>query len=118
MIKKITCIECPVGCSLSVDIENCKAVKVSGSKCPKGEVYAVSEVENPMRILTCTVVAKGLRLKMIPVRTDAPIPKPKIHQAMAEIRKVRVTKPISPGEPIIKNLLNLKVNLISTREVE
>ena len=118
MIKKITCIDCPVGCSLSVDIENHKAVKVSGNKCPKGEIYAVSEVENPMRILTSTVIAKGLRLKMIPVRTDVPIPKAKIPQAMEEIRKVRVTKPVLQGKPIIKNLLNLKANLISTREAE
>ena len=117
MTKKLTCIECPIGCGLSVDIENCKVVKVSGNKCPKGETYAASEVENPVRILTSTVVAKGLELKMIPVRTDGPIPKANIYQTAAELRKVRITKPVSQGERIIKNFLGLGVNIISTREV-
>ena len=117
MIKKITCIECPVGCVLLVDIENCRVVRVSGEKCPEGEAYAVSEVENPMRILTSTAIAKGLELNMIPVRTDRPIPKAKIQEAMAEIRKIRITKPLLSGDIIIKNFLTLGVNLISTREV-
>ncbi|MFC1576196.1 DUF1667 domain-containing protein [Candidatus Omnitrophota bacterium] len=117
MIKKLTCIECPLGCSLQVDIENCKVVKVEGNKCPKGEAYATQEVENPMRILTATVVAKGLELKVIPVRTDAPIPKSKMTEAMAEIGKARVARPVSMGEPIVKDFLNLNVNLVATRAV-
>jgi len=36
MNKIITCIECPAGCELSVDIENAKIIKVSGNKCPNG----------------------------------------------------------------------------------
>ena len=66
MIKKLTCIECPKGCVLSVDVENCRVVEIAGSECPKGEKYAVAEIEYPTRILTSTVLAEGLPLKMIP----------------------------------------------------
>jgi CxxC motif-containing protein len=116
MTKKLTCIECPVGCALSVDIESCKVVAISGHKCPKGEKYAISEVENPLRILTSAVLAEGLPLRVIPVRTDNPIPKAKIIEAMAEIKRIKINKPVAVGEVIARNFLGLNVNLIATRD--
>ena len=90
MIKKLTCIECPKGCSLSIDIENCRVVKVGGNECPKAERYAMQEIENPMRILTSAVLAEGLSLKMVPVRTDKPMPKGRLAEAMEEVKKIRL----------------------------
>ena len=118
MIKKITCIECPIGCRLTVDAENSKAIKVTGNECPKGEVYAVSEIENPVRILTSAVLCRGLSLKMISVRTDKPIPKSRIFEAMKEIKRIRVNKPLSAGDIIVKRFMGSEVNLIVTREAE
>ena len=118
MIKKLICIECPKGCRLSVDIENGRVVKVAGNECPKGEKYAISEVENPARIVTSAILGQGLELKMIPVRTDRSIPKSRIFEAMNEIKKIKVQKPLSAGNVIVKNFLGLDVNLISTRKAE
>lgn len=115
MTKKLTCIECPMGCTLSVDIENCKVAKVSGNKCPKGEKYAVSEVETPLRVLTSAVACENLSLKMLPVRTDKAIPKAKLMEGMDEIRKIRVSKPVAAGEVLVKNFLGLDADLIATR---
>jgi len=116
MIKRMTCIECPKGCLLSVTIDDNGAVaQVSGNKCPKGVIYAKAEVENPVRILTSSVLAQGLSLKMIPVRTDKPIPKTKLVDSMNEIRKIRITQPVSAGDIIVTNFLGLGVNLIVTR---
>jgi CxxC motif-containing protein len=117
MTKQITCIECPVGCSLDVDIENCRVVKVTGNSCPKGELYAFGEVENPVRILTSSVLAEGLSLKMVPVRTTGPIPKKDISRAMDDIKKIRVTRAIAAGDVIVRNFTAQGVDLISTREV-
>lgn len=116
MIKKLTCIECPKSCSLSIDIENCRVIKVTGNECPKGKIYAGSEVENPLRILTSTVLTEGLDLKMLPVRTDRPIPKSRILDAMNEIKAMRINKHVNPGEVIAENFLSLGVNLIATRQ--
>ena len=117
MIKKLTCIDCPKGCGLEVDIENCRVNKVSGNKCPKGEQYAIAEIENPVRILTTTVLSEGLSMKMVPVRIDKPIPKSRMHEAMEEIKKLKISKPQRPGEIVLKHLLGLDVNLIVTRDV-
>lgn len=116
MIKRLTCIECPKGCVLSVEAENCRVVKITGSECPKGEKYAVSEIENPTRILTSTVLAEGLPLKMIPVRTDRPIPKSDIPKAMREIKKIRVKQFLRMGDIVIRDFLGIGVNLIATRD--
>jgi CxxC motif-containing protein len=116
MIKKITCIECPKSCSLAVDVENCRVVSVSGNKCPKGDVYARTEVENPTRILTATVVSQGLSLKMVPVRTRGPIPKARIAEAAAAARKLRVERPVRVGDIIASDFLGLGVDLVATRD--
>ena len=115
MIKKMICIECPKSCELSVDIESGKVTKVEGAKCPKGTAYAISEVQDPVRILTATVVSEGLSLKLIPVRTNKPIPKKYILKAMDEIRKVKVKTPVEVGDIIISDLLGLGVKVVATR---
>jgi len=114
----MVCIECPKGCVLAVNIENGRVVKVQGTKCPKGAAYAVMEVQEPMRILTATVVSEGSSLKLIPVRTNKPIPKKDILKAMEEIRKIRVKPPVKVGGIIIKDLLGLGVKVVVTREVK
>jgi CxxC motif-containing protein len=115
MTKRLTCIECPKGCLLSIDIENCRVAKVSGNECPKGEKYAVQEAESPMRTLTSAVLTEGLSLKMVPVRTDKPIPKSRIMEAMGEIKNIRLKSPVKCGFVIVENFLDLGVNLLSTR---
>ena len=72
-------------------------------------------MKKPMRILTATVAAEGLALKMVPVRTDKPIPKARMMEAAAAIMKLKITKPVRQGEVVVKNLLGLKANLIATR---
>jgi CxxC motif-containing protein len=117
MIKKLTCIECPKGCALSVDIENCKVVNISGARCPRGVEYAHSEGENPRRIFTSTVIAVGMNLKLVPVRTDKPIPKKDILRAAQEAKKIRINSPLKSGDTIVENFLGSGVKLIATREV-
>ena len=54
-IKNLTCINCPVGCSLKVEMDGSHVTCVSGNTCRRGEVYARKEVTNPTRIVTTTV---------------------------------------------------------------
>lgn len=116
MTKRMICIECPQGCALSVDIENCKVTNVEGAKCPKGNEYAMAEARSPMRIFTATVLANGLSLKLVPVRTDKPIPKKDLSKAAEEIKKIRITAPLGSGDTIAGDFLGLGVKLIATRE--
>ena len=105
MLKKITCIDCPQGCQLEVDVDGGHVIKVTGNKCAKGETYAKAEIENPMRVLTTTVLARGLDLKMVPVRTATPIPKAKLMEVMARTKEVILDKPVKVGDEIAPNLV-------------
>jgi CxxC motif-containing protein len=118
MTKKMVCIECPKSCVMSVDIEAGRVTKVDGAKCPKGSAYAVSEVQNPVRILTATVATDGLSLKLVPVRTDKAIPKKDILRAMDAVRKMRVRSPLKAGDVIAEDFLGLGVKLLATREAD
>ena len=115
MIKKMICIECPKGCVLEADMDS-KPIGITGNLCPKGEKYAISEIENPVRVLTSSVLTEGMSLKMVPVRTDRPIPKKDLLEAMEEIKKIRLKKSVAVGDIVMKDLLGLGVNLVATRE--
>lgn len=107
MIRELTCIVCPVGCTLSVELEKDKIKKVSGNTCPRGKEYAISECTSPVRTITTTVVcASG---EILPVKTSVPIPKSKMMEAMDIINNVHPLLPISVGDVIIKDVFGSEV---------
>jgi len=116
MTKNAICIECPKGCTLAIDIENCKVTSVRGAKCPKGVAYGLAEAENPVRLFTATVAAEGLNLKRIPVRTNKPIPKKDMLRAAEETGRIRIKEPLKAGDVIVENFLSLGIKLLATRE--
>ena len=118
MTKTLTCIECPKGCRLTVETDGSYVLRVTGHQCPKGEKYARQEVENPLRILTTSVLTQGLNLKMLPVKTSGPIPKAKVLAVMPQVRQIRVLTPVKIGGIIESNFAGLGVDLVATRSAE
>ena len=45
----LTCIGCPMGCPLTVTMENGEVKDVTGNTCKRGDDYARKEVTNPTR---------------------------------------------------------------------
>jgi len=115
MTKRMICIECPKGCELTVEIDGGVVGQVSGNRCPKGIGYARDEVARPARVLTSTVTARGLAVAMVPVRTDRPIPKSRLAEAMRELRRITVTAPVNVGDVIAADFLGLGADLVATR---
>ena len=60
----LICIGCPMGCPITVEMENGEVVSVTGNTCPRGDAYARKEVTNPTRIVTSTVRVTGGKLAM------------------------------------------------------
>ena len=65
--KVMNCIMCPMGCEMTVTLENGKFVSVTGNTCPRGAKYAETEVTDPRRMLTTTVRIRGGLLPLLPV---------------------------------------------------
>ena len=68
MKRNLTCIVCPIGCTLEVELIDGKVVSVKGNTCPRGEKYAISECTNPERMVTTTIRCENG--KVLPVKTD------------------------------------------------
>ena len=43
--REMTCIICPMGCSLTVEMEGEEITSISGNTCKRGAAYAEAEVE-------------------------------------------------------------------------
>ena len=116
MMDKITCILCPKGCSIEKREEG-NETKYIGYGCSRGLEYAKDEFTQPKRILTTTIHVKGGELEFLPVRTDKPIPKRLLFDAMAILRKIEVTAPVEVCFVVVKNILDTGADVIATRKV-
>ena len=114
---RLTCIECPTGCEVTVLVEDGKAVSVEGYGCRRGRDYAIAEVECPVRILTTTLVADGLSVRMVPVRTDKAIPRDCLRETVEVLRKFRIDRPVQVGDVLIRDVLGLGADGVATRDV-
>ena len=86
--KNLICICCPLGCPLTVTLENGEVVSVTGNTCPRGAAYGRREVTNPTRIVTSTALVSGGVLPVVSVKTASDIPKGKIKDVMEAIRQI------------------------------
>ena len=115
MTRNLTCIGCPMGCSLTVEVENGVAVSVTGNTCGIGKRYAEQEVSAPTRMVTTTVISsKG---RPVPVKTQSPVPKEKIFDVVDEIKKSVVSYPFSIGDVLIDDVAGTGIPVIITGEV-
>lgn len=108
-----TCIMCPLGCSLHIE-EKDNVITVTGNTCNRGVEYGKSEIHLPMRVLTSLVKVGN---SVASVKTDRPIPKTKIKQAMKEIENLTV-KSVKFGELLIRNIAGTNANLIVTQNTK
>lgn len=118
MNKTFTCIICPNGCEIQAEFEGKALLSVSGNLCPKGAVYVEQEISNPVRNIASSVLVEHGRHPLCSVRLSAPVPKERIMDVMAEIRKITLLAPVHMGDVIISDVLGLGCNVIATRNVE
>ena len=117
-IKKLTCINCPVGCSLKVEMDGENVICVSGNTCRRGEIYARKEVTNPTRIVTSTVKVVNGTSGTVSVKTKEDIPKEKIFVCVQALRGIEVQVPVHIGDVILENVAGTGVDIVATRNVE
>lgn len=117
--KNLTCINCPLGCQITVKLDGGNVVEVSGNTCKKGEDYAVKEVTNPTRIITSSVIVEGGTglNSQVSVKTENDIPKGKISDVMNALKGVSVKAPVKIGDVILENVADTGVNVVATRNI-
>ena len=111
MTKKLTCIECPIGCEIEVTLEDGVVKNIQGNACPRGKKYAEAEVVCPKRVITSTVRAENG--EMIPVKTDRPVRKDAMFEVMQKINETVCKLPVKLGDVLVENICD-DANLIIT----
>ncbi len=115
--RVITCINCPMGCRMTVRLNDAGEVTgVTGNNCKRGDPYARQEVTAPVRMVTAVVPVQGSPMP-VSVKTRAPIPKKDIPACMAALRALRLTAPIHAGETLLADVCGSGVDVIATKSV-
>ncbi len=115
--RELTCIGCPMGCSLVVTMEGNQVTDVTGNTCKRGDVYARKEVTNPTRIVTSSVRVHGGTLNMVSCKTKEDIPKGKIFDVVHALEAVDVNAPVNIGDVLLSNVCNTGVDIVATKNV-
>lgn len=115
--KELTCIGCPLGCNVTVDMEGGEIKKIAGNTCPRGADYVKKELTDPRRIVTSLVRVAGGELSVIPVKTASDIPKGKIMDCIRELKAVELKAPVAMGTTVVKNVCGTGVDVVTTASV-
>ena len=122
-MRNLTCIVCPIGCSLDLE-QNSETVNVTGNRCARGITYAQEEIRAPKRVVTATAAAgrpaneaQSGALRRIPVRTSSPCLREKIPALLQDIYKVEITLPVKAGDVVIPDWNGEGIDVIATRTV-
>lgn len=115
--RELICINCPLGCGLTVTLKDGDVVKVEGNTCPKGEAYGKKEVTDPTRIVTSTVRVSGGVLSVVSVKTASDIPKEKIMDCANALKNVKIQAPVSIGDVVVEDVCGTGVSVIATKNI-
>lgn len=114
---ELTCIGCPLGCNLNVEMIGTEIIDVTGYSCKRGKEYAQKELTNPTRIVTSVVRVNGGNMSVVSVKTENDIPKCKIQECIKALKNVEIDAPIKIGDILVKNVANTGVNIVATRNI-
>ena len=115
--RELTCIGCPMGCALKVELEDGQILNVTGNTCKRGDVYARKEVTHPTRIVTSSVYVTGGAIPMVSVKTKEDIPKEKIMDIMKALENVKVSAPVKIGDVVLRDAAGTGVDIVATKNV-
>ncbi len=115
--KILTCIGCPLGCQITVELENGEVISVTGNTCKRGDDYVRKEVASPTRIVTSTVRVSGGNAPTVSVKTKSDIPKDKIFDCVRALKEVEVQAPIAIGDVVFSDVAGTGVDIVATKGV-
>ncbi len=114
MKRELTCVACPLGCTVTVEYNDTEVLSVTGNTCKRGEAYAKTEITNPTRSLTSSVKVNGGIHPVVPVKSSTPVPKTMLFECMEVINNTCVDAPVTLGQVIIENILDTGADIVAT----
>ena len=117
MEQTVTCINCPVGCRMTVTLsDGGDFISVSGNTCPRGAAYAKQECSLPLRMITAVIPVEGSAVPLS-VKTATPVPKALISAVMHELSSLHLIAPVHLGQVILSDVLSTGSDIVATRSI-
>ena len=115
--RELICIGCPMGCPMTVKLNDNAVQSVEGNTCKRGDDYARREVIAPMRMLTTTLpVLNGDRTTVV-VKTNGEVPKALLLDCARALQNTKVTAPVKAGDIVFPNVLGTGIDIIAVKDV-
>ena len=112
------CVNCPVGCDITVTVEDGEVVSVEGNTCPRALAFARKEVSNPERVFATTVRVEGGKLPVCPVRSRGPVPKNRVFDISRGVARQVWQAPIGIGQVNLPDACGTGVDIIASRSLK
>ena len=113
MKRNLTCIICPRGCAMEIDLDT---MQVTGNGCPKGAQYAIDECTDPVRTVTSSIRVSNRENTMVSVKTASPVAKSRLFEVMKQIHAAKTLAPVKIGDIIIKDVCG--TDIVATKNIE
>ena len=111
---ELVCIACPIGCRMSVAVQQDGEITVTGNRCPRGDVYGREEVSAPRRMVTAVVPTGFPAFPYAPVRTDGPLARAMVAPLLERLYSCTVSLPIRQGDVLIEDFHGVRVLITRT----
>ena len=92
---------------MEVTLDGDKVTEVKGNTCPRGKQYAETEMTDPRRTVTTTVMCEDGSL--LPVKTDRPVKKADIFKVMETVNSYVAPLPVRIKDVIIKDVCGANI---------
>lgn len=115
--RNLTCIGCPMGCQLTVTMQDGNVTSVAGHTCKRGDDYARREVTSPTRVFSTTLPVEGGNRPTVPVKTAGEVPKPMVLPCARALQGITLKAPVSTGDVVVRNILDTGVDIIAVADV-
>ncbi len=118
MNRTLTCIRCPVGCTIDIEYDDEKIISIEGNQCKRGVEYAQQEIFNPERIVTTTARIRSKHFKRIPVKTSGPLPKDLTFRVVEAASEINANAPVKAGTVLLADVSGSGIDLIATQTID
>jgi CxxC motif-containing protein len=115
--RNFTCVQCPMGCPLTVTLVDGEVTEVTGNTCPRGAKYGRSEATHPERVVTSLVGVEG-DFHPVSVKTAGPVPKESIGAVLDQISSTEIKLPVAIGDVVVSDVAGTGVDVVCTKSRE
>ena len=115
--RNLICIGCPLGCTLTVTLDDGTVNSVEGNTCKRGDEYARREVISPTRVFSTTLPVLNGNRPTVPVKTAGEVPKTMVLSCARALQGITLSAPVSAGDVVVSNILNTGVDIIAVADV-